>query len=202
MSRYSAILGVKSQPALNNSVTRQSTARHCKAMEQFLAGVERRAFQMACISTGDPDAALDIVQDAMFKLVKHYGTKPAEQWPPLFYRILNNAIADFHRKRARGWMVFDRWLGGSDTVDPVNTAPTHANQQPDQQLQTDESIERLEAAIGRLSVRQQQAFMLRCWEGLSTAQTARAMKCSEGTVKTLYSRALHSLREKLEHYYD
>ena len=170
----------------------------CTSLNQFLAGVERRAYQMARVSTGDPDAALDIVQDAMYRLVKSYRNKPAQDWPPLFYRILNNAITDWHRKRSRGWKVFDRWFGGDDTVDPVNTAPAPVNLQPEALLQTSESMQQLETALTGLPPRQQQAFMLRCWEGLSTADSARAMGCSDGTVKTLYSRALHRLREQLE----
>jgi len=170
----------------------------CTSLNQFLAGVERRAYQMARVSTGDPDAALDIVQDAMYRLVKSYRNKPAQDWPPLFYRILDNAITDWHRKRSRGWKVFDRWFGGDDTVDPVNTAPAPVNLQPEALLQTSESMQQLEIALTGLPPRQQQAFMLRCWEGLSTADSARAMGCSDGTVKTLYSRALHRLREQLE----
>ncbi|MBT8422324.1 MAG: RNA polymerase sigma factor [Gammaproteobacteria bacterium] len=168
-------------------------------MDRFLAGVERRAYQMARVSTGDPDAALDIVQDAMYRLVKSYQHKSADDWPPLFYRILNNAITDWHRQRSRGWKVFDRWFGADDTVDPVNTAPAPVSLQPERQVQTNESLQQLETALQELPPRQQQAFMLRCWEGLSTRDTATAMGCSEGTVKTLYSRALHRLREQLEH---
>lgn len=170
------------------------------SLDHFLAGVERRAYLMARISTGDPDAALDIVQDAMLKLVKNYRRKPAEEWPPLFYRILGNAITDWHRQRQRGWKVFDRWLGGTgeDTVDPVNTAPGPRSMQPEQQLDTAQNMLQLETALRGLSARQQQAFMLRCWEGLSTRQAATAMRCTEGTVKTLYSRAMHKLRRELE----
>lgn len=171
------------------------------SLEEFLVGVERRAFQMARVSTGDPDAALDIVQEAMFKLVKNYRRKPANEWPPLFYRILGNAITDWHRQRQRGWKVFDRWFGAAgnkDAVDVVNTLAAPAGLQPEQLLAQTQRMAALEKALGELSQRQQQAFMLRCWEGLSTRQTANAMACSEGTVKTLYSRALHRLRDTLE----
>lgn len=170
------------------------------SLDHFLAGVERRAYRMARISTGDPDAALDIVQDAMFKLVKKYSSKPADEWPPLFYRILGNAITDWHRQRQRGWKVFDRWLGGADedTVDVVETAAAPPNVQPEQQLCTAQNLRLLETALHGLSARQQQAFLLRCWEGLSTRETATAMNCTEGTVKTLYSRAMHKLRREME----
>jgi RNA polymerase sigma-70 factor (ECF subfamily) len=169
------------------------------SLDSFLAGIERRAFQMARVSTGDPDAALDIVQDAMLKLVKKYGRRPAEEWPPLFYRILSNAITDWHRQRQRDWNIFDGWFGTNDeTGDALESMPSMPSQQPDQLVSMDEEMTTVENAIRGLSIRQQQAFMLRCWQGFSTAETASAMRCTEGTVKTLYSRAMHSLRSTLK----
>jgi RNA polymerase sigma-70 factor, ECF subfamily len=169
-------------------------------LDSFLAGVERRAFRMARISTGDHDAALDIVQDAMLKLVRSYRDMPADQWPPLFFRILGNTITDWHRRQQHGARIFDRWFGSridDDTEDAFDSLPLPANQQPERQLEFAQDITVLETAINALSPRQQQAFMLRCWQGLSTTETATVMGCTEGTVKTLYSRALHSLRATL-----
>ena len=168
-------------------------------LDSFLAGVERRAFRMARISTGDPDAALDIVQDAMLRLVKSYRHRPAEEWPPLFYRILGNAITDWHRQQQHSGKIFDRWFGDriDDAEDPLDRLPLPAAQQPEQLVAVAQNMAAVEEAIKTLSLRQQQAFMLRCWQGLSTAESAAAMGCTEGTVKTLYSRALHSLRATL-----
>jgi RNA polymerase sigma-70 factor (ECF subfamily) len=174
----------------------RTVAEHA-SLEQFLAGVERRAYRMACVSTGDPDGALDIVQNAMLKLVSRYGTRPAADWPPLFYRILNNAITDWHRQRQRGFKVFDRWFGGAAPTDALAEMPAPAATQPEQAVGMAEQMQRLEHGLRQLPARQQQAFMLRCWEGLSVADTAAAMGCTTGTVKTLYSRALHNLREQL-----
>lgn len=168
-------------------------------LDSFLAGVERRAFRMARISTGDSDAALDIVQDAMLRLVRSYRGRHAEEWPPLFYRILGNAITDWHRQQRQSGRIFDRWFGSSadDSDEPMDSLPGPAGQQPDQLVDIGQNLAAVEAAINALSLRQQQAFMLRCWQGFSTAEAAAAMGCTEGTVKTLYSRALHSLRARL-----
>jgi RNA polymerase sigma-70 factor (ECF subfamily) len=169
-------------------------------LDSFLAGVERRAFRMACVSTGDRDAALDIVQDAMLRLVRSYRDRPADEWPPLFFRILGNTITDWHRRQQHGARIFDRWFGShlaDDGEDALDSLPLPANQQPEQQLEVAQDMMVLETAINSLSLRQQQAFMLRCWQGLSTTETATVMGCTEGTVKTLYSRALHSLRATL-----
>lgn len=169
-------------------------------VDSFLAGVERRAYRMARISTGDPDAALDIVQDAMLRLVRSYRHRPAAEWPPLFHRILGNAITDWHRQQQQRGKIFDRWFGShaDDADDCLDTLPLPAGQQPEQLVAMAQNLAAVEAAIKALSPRQQQAFMLRCWHGLSTAESAAAMGCTEGTVKTLYSRALHSLRATLE----
>jgi RNA polymerase sigma-70 factor (ECF subfamily) len=174
--------------------------RTTDTLDSFLAGVERRAFRMARISTGDADAALDIVQDAMLKLVRSYRNRPAEEWPPLFFRILGNAITDWHRQQQQGARIFDRWFGSrtdDDAEDAFDRLPLPASQQPERQIEFAQDMAVLETAINGLSLRQQQAFMLRCWQGLSTTETAQVMGCTEGTVKTLYSRALHSLRATL-----
>ena len=166
-----------------------------EALDSFLAGAERRAFRMARISTGDPDAALDIVQDSMLKLVKRYRDRPAREWPPLFYRILGNTITDWHRQRQRTWKVFDRWFGMNDEDgDALESLPNLTSEQPEGLVAIADNMAMVEQAINALSLRQQQAFMLRCWAGFSTAETADAMGCTQGTVKTLYSRAMHNVR--------
>lgn len=168
-------------------------------LDVFLAAVERRAFRMAQVAVGDRDSALDIVQDAMMKLVQHYTDRPATEWRPLFFRILSNGINDWHRRQRSRWTVFDRWFG-SDTEaeeDALEGLPGGEQECPDQQLLAQRALQEIEAAVAGLSPRQQQVFMLRCWEGMSTRETAAAMECTEGTVKTLYSRALDALRTAL-----
>jgi RNA polymerase sigma-70 factor (ECF subfamily) len=172
-----------------------------QALNRFLAGVERRALRMAIVSVGSQDDALDLVQDAMMKLASRYAQRPEEQWGPLFHRILQNSITDWHR---RSW-VKSRWRrlvgggdDGSDEADPLQDYPDNRQAGSVERLQQESAIATLEQAIHTLSLRQQQAFMLRLWEGLSVQQTAQIMGCSQGSVKTHYSRALSALRESLE----
>jgi len=165
-----------------------------------LAEVERRALRIAEIAVRDRDEALDLVQDAMIKLARSYADRPGDEWPPLFYRILQNGVRDWHRRqkvRNRVMVWFGHGASRDDDYDLAATAPDPAGRTPDEQLQTHEAMQRLEVSIQELPGRQREAFMLRTFEGLDVAGTAVAMGCSEGSVKTHYSRAVHSLRDKL-----
>ena len=172
-----------------------------RELERFLSGVEKRAFRIARIAIGNDDDALDIVQDAMLQLARRYGTRPSDEWRPLLYRILQNRIRDFQRRRtvrARVMSWFTARLGEQEEhADPYESVPDTAVL-PLEQRSIDESMRTLEQALARLPGRQQEAFMLRNFEGLSVSETARAMGCTEGSVKTHYSRAVHTLREQLE----
>ncbi|WP_405232986.1 RNA polymerase sigma factor [Lentisalinibacter salinarum] len=185
--------------------TGRRAERGARALEQeqqlnaFLAGVERRALRIAEIGTGDRDEAMDLVQDAMIRLVRKYARRPESEWAPLFFRILTNRVRDSQRRRAVRNRVF-YWFGGDDEdgrPDPVAEAPDPASGAPDEQLEMRETMAVLETAIRALPARQQEAFMLRNFEGLDVAATAAAMGCSEGSVKTHYSRAVHALRARL-----
>ncbi len=175
-----------------------------QALDRFLAGVEKRALRIAEISVRDREEALDLVQNAMIKLARKYADRGNEEWTPLFYRILQNGIRDGHRRQAvrnRVMVWFGRTKGDDTDYDPVAAAPDPIGRTPDEQLQNAEAMRSLQLAVHELPARQQEAFMLRTFEGLDVASTARAMGCSEGSVKTHYSRAVHSLRDTLgEHW--
>lgn len=171
-------------------------------MENFLISVEKRAFKTAYFATRNQEDALDIVQDAMMKLAQSYAHKSADDWPPLFHRILQTKIFDYYRKQK----VRNQWMrlfpGFSEDTDdnPIDQAVDESRTKPDDKLFQHNAMEALEKAIQNLPQRQQQAFLLRVWEGLDVAETANCMGCSQGSVKTHYSRAVHSLRLVMEEY--
>jgi len=175
-----------------------------RALNQFLAGVELKAFKIAQAALRHEDDALDAVQDAMLQLARAYSDRPPEEWKPLFYRILENRIRDMQRRRTvRGRIMAWLPVRGEDDdeeFDPVAQAPS-LEPQPVRRLELDEAVGALEQALERLPRRQQQAFLLRTLEGLDVAETARAMGCSEGSVKTHYFRALQTLRAQLGELY-
>jgi len=167
---------------------------------RFLADVERRALRIAEIAVRDRDEALDLVQDAMIRLVRKYGHRGSDEWAPLFYRILQNGIRDWHRRQAvrnRVMVWFRRSNGADEPYDAVADAADPLGRTPDEELENREAMASLESAVRDLPARQREAFMLRTFEGLDVAGTAVAMGCSEGSVKTHYSRAMHALRDQL-----
>lgn len=179
---------------------RAETLDQTQALGRFLAGIERRAFRMAQIATGDADEALDLVQDAMLKLAERYASRTEAEWAPLFYRILQTRILDWHRRnkvRNRWRVWFGRGDAEDDPDDPLEWVPDTAAPDPSKQVVLKRAAQALEEALRKLPRRQQQAFLLRAWEELDVAQTAQAMGCSEGSVKTHYSRAVHTLRQRL-----
>jgi RNA polymerase sigma-70 factor, ECF subfamily len=184
---------------------REGTLDRARELDRFLQDVEKRAYRIAEIALGNPDDALDIVQDAMLQLVRAYGARPSDQWRPLFYRILQNGIHDCRRRRKSRSRVIAWWTGGTrddddDASDEIEQA-VGDEPEPARRLMNDEAMAALERALRELPARQQQAFLLRNLEGLDVARTAAAMGCAEGSVKTHYFRALQALRAKLgEHW--
>ncbi|MCG8317693.1 MAG: RNA polymerase sigma factor [Pseudomonadales bacterium] len=180
-----------------------------KALDQFLSDVQMRAYQMARMAVGCEQDALDIVQDAMMALVKHYADKEASQWHGLFFKTLQNRIYDQYRRNAVkhkwfGWLGLSKSDDAQDNelnADPIQQAVDQKLPSPEMQLQQGQATQKLIDAVEKLPIRQQQAFMLRLWEGMSVAETAAAMSLSEGSVKTHYSRAVTSLKQQLEAYW-
>lgn len=165
----------------------------------FLAGVERRAFRQAAFAVRDDQAALDIVQDAMMKLADKYAQAQVEEWPMLFQRILQNTIRDYYRRqKVRNYWVsaLSFVMPGHDEEDDDSLEHLQATDPKDDPLQilsTGKNLAFIQEAIEKLPARQREAFLLRYWEEMDIAQTAAAMGCSEGSVKTHCSRAVRAL---------
>ena len=173
-------------------------------MSDFLAGAERRAYKHAFFAVRDQHTALDIVQDAMLRLADKYGTRPAAELPLVFQRILQNAIRDhFRRQKVRSfWTSPLAALKGSnpddDDADPLETLllgddSKNSGGIPAAALEQSQLLALIEKALETLPPRQRQAFLLRYWEELDVAETAAAMGCSQGSVKTHCSRATHAI---------
>lgn len=168
------------------------------ALDAFLKTVERRALRMAELATGQRDEALDLVQDAMCGFVRHYAGKPQGEWVPLFYRVLDNRINDWRRRRSVRSRWIDAWRRDpEDDRDELAQAEDFSEPGPLLRLAGGEAAQALDRGLAALPARQRQAFLLRVWEGLDVASTAAAMRCSEGSVKTHLSRALAALRRFL-----
>jgi RNA polymerase sigma-70 factor (ECF subfamily) len=175
-------------------------------LDQFLSSVERRAYKHALFAVRDTHVALDIVQDAMLKLAEKYSGKSVEELPLLFQRILQNTIRDhFRRQKVRSaWVTLFSSLQPKqeEDFDPLDVLEDEDNQStpaaPFEALQQKQLISIIEQAMTVLPARQREAFLLRYWEGLDTTETADAMGCTEGSVKTHSSRATHALAEILK----
>lgn len=181
---------------------KETTLEQTADLDAFLRQVESSAFRMALISVRDRDEALDIVQDAMLKLATRYAGKDPAEWKPLFYRILKNRIRDWARRRVVRQRIMSFFSAGDGGhIDPIAEAPGPTSDDPAAGAQSGEAMAALEAALGSLSERQRDAFMLRNFENLDVSQTALVMGVSDGSVKTHYSRAVTRLRELLgEHW--
>lgn len=178
-----------------------------KELSDFLESVERRAFKQAVYAVRKDEAALDIVQDAMIKLAEKYGDKPAAELPLLFQRILQNAIHDyFRREKVRTtWVSLFSSMGGdsseNDEFDLLeNFAPEEGSEAAESsadKLEREQILTVIDEEIQKLPARQREAFLMRYWEDMDVAETAAAMGCSEGSVKTHCSRATHTLAAAL-----
>jgi RNA polymerase sigma-70 factor, ECF subfamily len=177
-------------------------------LSSFLSEVERRAFKQAVYAVRDSEAALDIVQDSMMKLAEKYADRPPEELPMLFQRILQNTIRDWYRrtKVRNTWTTLFSSLSPNnddEDFDPLETLqaaadPDGQGANPADQLQRARTLKAIERALQTLPARQREAFLLRYWEEMDVAETAQAMGCSEGSVKTHCSRATHALAELLK----
>ena len=175
-------------------------------LSAFLKSVEKRAFKRTVYAVRDDEAALDIVQDAMIRLSEKYSDRPAVEFPPVFQRILSNATMDWFRRRkvrqavVRNFSDFEGPEG--DDFDILETLQalggSLASESAADSVSRAQILLAIEAEVAQLPGRQREAFLLRYWEEFDVAETAEAMGCSEGSVKTHCSRAVHALAKALQ----
>ena len=174
-------------------------------LSDFLAQTERRAFKQAAFAVRDEHVALDVVQDAMLKLAQNYAERPADEFPMLFQRILQNVIRDhFRRQKVRNlWTTLLSSFSSpddDDEHDPLETLLPEGDRgrdDPRNEVERKQTLAIIENALQKLPQRQREAFLLRYWEDMDVAETAAIMGCSEGSVKTHCSRAVHALADVL-----
>jgi RNA polymerase sigma-70 factor (ECF subfamily) len=178
-----------------------------RELSDFLKGVEKRAFKRSIYHVRDEEAALDIVQDSMMKLAEHYGDKPAAELPMLFQRILSNCTLDWFRRQKTRNALFSNMSDFEASTDDgdFDLLETYSLAEGSQQVESAEESTRraqilleIESQIQDLPARQREAFLMRYWEDMDVAETAAAMGCSEGSVKTHCSRAVQALSKALK----
>ncbi|MCH2218788.1 RNA polymerase sigma factor [Dechloromonas sp. ARDL1] len=183
----------------------ETTLASPQQLSCFLESIERRAFKQAMFAVRDEEAALDIVQDAMLKLAEKYGDRPDDEFPMLFQRILQNTIRDYYR-RSKVRSMWTTLLSAfssdeDDDHDPLETLAADEDEAgpktPESKLLQAQTLNLIEDEIKKLPARQREAFLMRYWEDMDVAETAAAMGCSEGSVKTHCSRATHTLATAL-----
>ncbi len=175
-------------------------------LSDFLKSVEKRAFKRTTYHVRNNESALDIVQDSMMKLAEHYGHKPVEEFPMLFQRILSNTTLDWFRRQKVKNALFSSFSdfrsgeddGEFDILDSVSIADVAAGfDNPESETERVQTFHQIEQALLLLPNRQREAFLMRYWEDMDVSETASAMGCSEGSVKTHCSRAVQALSKAL-----
>ena len=192
-------LAPKQSNAADASVLK-STAE--SRLKNFMLEVTGRALVMMESATQNQHGiAMDLVQEAFISLHKSYAEKSTEEWYPLFYTILNNKLQDWRRKEARRAQPFSFFRKVSLEEDDIelNDVVDESTPNPFELIDRAVTAEEIQEAIAQLPARQQQAFMLRAWEGFDTHTTAQIMNCTEASVKTHYHRAIQGLRASLAH---
>ena len=172
-------------------------------LSDFLKGVEKRAFKRSVYHVRNEEAALDIVQDSMMKLAEHYGDKPVAELPMLFQRILSNCTLDWFRRQKTRNALFSNMSdfevagedGDFDILEALHSG--ESSESAEDSTRRAQILREIEIEIQGLPTRQREAFLMRYWEEMDVAETAAAMGCSEGSVKTHCSRAVQALSRAL-----
>ena len=203
----SALRGCHNPPRFASRARPSSFLATDKELNDFLRSVDRRAFKRTAYVVRNDDAALDIVQDAMIKLAESYADRPPAELPLLFQRILSNATMDWFRRQKVRNALFSNMSDfeskdGDDSFDLLEMLESQDGAlgalSAADEVSREQILRAIEAEVAQLPARQREAFLLRYWEELDVAETAAVMGCSQGSVKTHCSRAVHSLAKSLK----
>jgi len=179
------------------------------SLNDFLAGVQSKAYHVAYGALWEREVALDVVQEGMLRFVEYYRNKPEKEWPALFRTVLNSKINDQRRKRLLGnttrKLLSLTGLGHSREDNDAGMAesdlplPVHDDgfSQPEAGATDGELKRHIESALRDLAERQRQVFLLREQLGLSIRETAETLGCSENSIKQHHFRALRAMRKSL-----
>jgi RNA polymerase sigma-70 factor, ECF subfamily len=172
-------------------------AGQTRAFDQLVARYRGKVYAMIYSMVRNEADAWDLSQEAFIKawraLPRFNGDSAFYTW---LYRISHNVVYDWMRKkRVKAETEFDdelRWavVSGAPTAPGIDRAP-------DESMEGKELGERLEGALGQLSANHREVVVLREVEGLSYAEIAVVMGCSEGTVMSRLFYARKKLQEIL-----
>jgi RNA polymerase sigma-70 factor, ECF subfamily len=171
-------------------------------LDQFLARFESEAYKLSFVITQNREDALEVVQDSMLKLVHKYSHKSVDEWRLLFFRILQNRLRDYQRRKQFRQLFHLYPTKAQETEDEVEQFKDPNPESPESSLHSENALDTIQQALGQLPLRQQQVFLLRAWQEFSTKEVAFALSISEGSVKTHYKRAIDQLRSQLGEQYE
>ncbi len=171
-------------------------------LDDFLARFESEAYKLSFVITQNREDALEVVQDSMLKLVHKYSHKSVDEWRLLFFRILQNRLRDYQRRKQFRQLFHLHPTKAQLQEDEVEQFKDPNPESPESNLHSENALDTIQQALGRLPLRQQQVFLLRAWQEFSTKEAAFALSISEGSVKTHYKRAIDQLRSQLGEQYE
>ena len=152
--------------------------------QSFVIGRWPRLMRTAFLLTGEQHAAEDLVQSTLEKVYVHWRKVGSADDPEAYVRrVMINAHARRHRRRLK------EFLAPKDDSGMVREVADTG----DRIAQADDRSALLEA-LAQLPARQREAVVLRYWEDLTETQTAEAMGCSVGTVKSNAAKGIAKLR--------
>ena len=152
--------------------------------QAFVIGRWPRLMRTAFLLTGEQHAAEDLVQSTLEQVYVAWRRVGSADEPEAYVRrVMINAHARRHRRRLREFLA------------PKDDSGL-AHEQPDTGDRIAQADDRnaLLTALAELPARQREAVVLRYWEDLTETQTAEAMGCSVGAVKSNAAKGIAKLR--------